>query len=116
MRLHCIDTPEIKQKPWGIRSRDYLRSLIWIGKVVGLKQIGIDRYRRVIGEVYRGNLNLNVALVRAGQAAVYNKYCRTPKYKTAERRAKRAKLGIWSQHGLHQNPWEWRKQNRRGRK
>lgn len=111
VRLYCIDTPEIKQKPWGIQARDHLRSIT--GQTVQLVKIDRDRYGRTVGEVYSGNTNLNLAQVSAGQAAVYDQYCRKPEYKVAERRAKKAKLGIWSQRGLHQKPWKWRKQNRR---
>ncbi len=111
VRLYCIDTPEIKQKPWGIQARNHLRSIV--GQTVQLVKIDQDRYGRTVGEVYSDNVNLNLTQVKAGQAAVYNTYCRKPEYKVAEQQAKKAKLGIWSRRGLHQKPWQWRKQNRR---
>jgi endonuclease YncB( thermonuclease family) len=110
VRLYCIDTPEIKQKPWGTEAREHLRSIT--GNRVQLVEVDKDRYGRIVGEVYDGDVNLNLAQVKAGKAAVYNAYCKKPEYKVAENQAKEAKLGVWSQPGLHQTPWEWRKQER----
>jgi len=53
-----------------------------------------------------------MAQVQAGKAAVYDAYCKKPEYKAAENEAKQNQLGIWSQTGLHQTPWEWRKRER----
>ena len=36
VRLYCIDTPEMAQKPWGTESRDYLRSLLPQGSQIQL--------------------------------------------------------------------------------
>ena len=110
VRMYCIDTPEMRQKPWGTQSRDYLRSIT--GKTVRLVKIDKDRYGRIVGEVYSDGVNLNLAQIKAGQAAVYTRYCKKSEYKVAERPAKQAKLGIWSKSGLHQAPWQWRKNNR----
>ncbi len=107
VRMYCIDTPEMRQKPWGQKSRDYLRSIV--GEKVRLEEIDTDRYGRTVGIVYNQEVNLNLAQVEAGQAAVYEQYCRRPEYKVAESKAKQASLGIWAQPGLHQTPWIWRK-------
>lgn len=111
VRMYCIDTPEIKQTPWGIQARDHLRSII--GKTVQLKEIDKDRYGRIVGEVYSGDVNLNLAQVKAGKAAVYRSYCKKSEYDLAEKQAQTAKSGIWSQPGLQQRPWEWRKQSKK---
>jgi micrococcal nuclease len=111
VRLYCIDTPEIKQKPWGIQARDYLRSIT--GKTVQLVGIDKDNYGRMVGEVYSSDVNLNLAQVKAGQAAVYDAYCKKNVYKVAENQAKKAELGVWSQPGIQQKPWKWRKEKRK---
>jgi len=109
VRLYCIDTPEMQQKPWGQDSRDHLRSIA--GTQVKLVEIDKDRYGRIVGEVYTANnVNLNLEQVRAGKAAVYDAYCKKSEYKTVEQQAQSAKLGIWSESGLQQTPWDWRKQ------
>jgi micrococcal nuclease len=110
VRLYCIDTAEMKQKPWGTEARDHLRGIA--GKTVELVEIDKDHYGRIVGEVYNGDVNLNLAQVQAGKAAVYDAYCKKPEYKTAETAAKDAKLGIWSEPGLHQTPWTWRKEQK----
>ncbi len=110
VRLYCIDTPEMKQKPWGTQARDHLRSIT--GNTVKLVEVDKDRYGRIVGEVHSGEVNLNLAQVKAGKAAVYDAYCKKSEYKAAEKEPKEAKLGIWSEPGLHQTPWEWRKQKR----
>ncbi len=108
VRLYCIDTPEMDQIAWGTEARDHLRSLT--GKTVKLVEIDEDIYGRTVGEVYSNNINLNLAQVKAGKAAVYDAFCEKPDYKAAEQEAKEAQLGIWAEPGLHQTPWEWRKQ------
>ncbi|MCK5718636.1 MAG: thermonuclease family protein [Thiomargarita sp.] len=114
IRFHCIDTPEMRQEPWGEQARDYLRSIT--GDVIHLVKIDKDRYGRIVGEVYNSdNINLNLAQVEAGQAAVYNRYCEKDEYIEAEERAKQAELGIWSTPGLHQTPWKWRQEQRKNK-
>jgi endonuclease YncB( thermonuclease family) len=108
VRLYCIDTPERDQIPWGTEARDHLRSVT--GKTVKLVEIDEDIYGRTVGEVYSDNINLNLAQVKAGKAAVYDAFCEKPEYQAAETEAKEAQLGIWAEACLHQTPWEWRKQ------
>jgi endonuclease YncB( thermonuclease family) len=110
VRLYCIDTPELAQRPWGGESRDHLRSLV--GGNVVLLDHGKDRYGRVLGEVLFQGENVNITMVQDGQAAVYVKYCSLDRYYMAEKSARESGLGIWSKPGMHQTPWAWRKKNR----
>lgn len=109
VRLYCIDTPEMGQKPWGRESRDFLRGLAPRGSSVQIKGHKKDRYGRLIGEVFNDGLNLNLDMVRAGQAAVYPKYCKDEQYYMAQNGAKDVEKGIWTKTGSHQTPWKWRK-------
>lgn len=106
-RLHCIDTPEMQQSPWGRKSRDHLRRIA--GDRVTITRIETDRYGRTVAEVFdaQGN-SLNLAMVTAGWANVYARYCSDPAYFAARESARTRGLGIWSRPGLHQTPWEWR--------
>lgn len=108
VRLYCIDTPEMQQKPWGRESRDYLRRIT--PKVVTLKVHDTDRYGRQVAEVIDPTTGeaLNLTMVRAGQAAVYPRYCSESRFFTAQNAAKTQRLGIWRQPGNHQRPWDWR--------
>lgn len=106
IRLHCIDAPEMGQKPWGRRSRDHLRSIT--PSQVEIRPIERDRYGRLVGEVLMGSVSLNLAMVEAGQAAVYNRYCSDGRYPAAERQARQEGQGVWVEPGMQQRPWEWR--------
>ena len=108
VRFFCIDAPEMGQRPWGRESRDFLRSIT--PRVVTLRVRDTDRYGRKVAEVIDPATGeaLNLAMVRAGRAAVYRRYCSDPSYARAEGEARAAGLGIWSREGEQQRPWEWR--------
>ncbi len=110
IRFYCIDTPEMKQSPWGKESRDFLRSIT--PQRVTLSRHNKDRYGRIIGEVMADGKSLNLEMVRQGYAAVYPQYCKDEAYFAAQTQAKSSQLGIWSKPGLHQQPWQWRQQKR----
>ncbi len=110
VRLHCLDAPEIAQKPWGELSRDHLRGLV--GRSVTLEPLDTDRYGRTVGVLRHDGQNLNLRLVSDGMAAVYPRYCDQQAYYEAESGAKADSRGIWTQGGLQQTPWRWRKQQR----
>jgi len=109
VRFYCIDTPEMRQSPWGKISRDYLRSIS--PNNVNLHIHTKDRYGRYVAEVYDRNMNLNLNLVRNGMAAVYPRYCKDTEYYSAQKGAKENNLGIWKTDGDQQTPWLWRKLN-----
>ena len=73
--------------------------------------VSIDRYQRVVGQVYIGDLWVNGALVRGGYAYVYPKYATSERLYEFEEEARENQAGIWK---LPENervkPWEWRKQ------
>jgi len=108
VRLHCIDAPELEQRPWGPASRDHLHSLIPSGTSIELRMEDKDRYGRTVADIQAGGRDINLAMVRDGQAAVYRQFCDDDHYRQAETQARKAKLGIWVQPGLQQRPWEYR--------
>jgi endonuclease YncB( thermonuclease family) len=113
VRFYCVDAPETSQDPWGKISTDYLLRYIKPGSMVKVKQFDKDRYGRIVGELHTTDgVNLNLTLVKAGMVAVYPQYCKDQRYYQAESTAKASKLGIWAEPGLHQTPWEYRRQNR----
>ena len=124
IRLHGIDAPEFKQTckkpyltiifftftkdyPCGKISTQKLQKKI-NNKVITCKILDIDRYKRLIGECYKRNLNLNSWLVSNGYAVAYRKYSK--KYVSYEINAKNEKLGIWQ--GKFEMPWDYRRKNR----
>jgi len=110
IRLYCIDAPEISQKPWGLDSRDNLRSLLPQGSVIQLKIYDKDKYGRQVAEVIKGNENLNQLMVQTGQVVVYPRYCPAgfTEYYQAEEQARQSRKGVWRKSGLQQQPWKWR--------
>ena len=76
VRLYGINAPELrgKERPEGLKARDYLRELI-LDKEVTIKTIK-DRkgkYGRYLGEIFIGTVNINKKLVKKGHA-VFKKY------------------------------------------
>jgi len=123
IRLHGIDAPEKKQtckKPYltiGFFSftKNYLCGQVSTDKltkkinnqIIKCKIKNVDRYKRLIGECYKRNENLNSWLVSNGYAVAYRKYSK--KYILNEINAKNNKLGIWQ--GKFEMPWNFRRKN-----
>lgn len=117
VRLACIDAPEIKQAPYGNKSRDYLRQLIPVGQSVQAKVVDTDKYGRKVAIIEAGGKNVNLKLVSAGHAALYTEYlsnCLDIKQEllSAEATAKSARLEFWSQSNPIL-PKDFRRQQRR---
>ena len=111
IRLACIDAPEMAQGPYGQQSRALLTSLAPVGSEVTLKVVDPDRYGRTVAEISRGGQNVNLRMVRRGQAFAYRQYlrnCNPTAYLGAERGAETDHLGVWSIPGGIQRPWEFR--------
>ena len=121
IRLYGIDAPEFKQTckktfltiifftftkdyPCGKISTENLKKKI-NNNIITCKILDTDRYKRLIGECFKRNLNLNSWLVSNGHAVAYRKYSK--KYISYEINAKNNKLGIWQ--GKFEMPWEYRR-------
>jgi len=112
IRLACIDAPESAQTPYGGRARATLQALAPIGTTVTIQGIKKDRYGRTVAEVIRGSTNLNLELVRRGDAFVYRQYlagCDRNAYLSTEKQAESTRLGVWSVPGGITRPWDWRR-------
>lgn len=107
IRFYGIDAPELKQS-YGIKSRDYLRSLI-MGKNVKVKIKEKDRYGRNVSKVYYKGTYINEKMVQNGYAFWYEQYAkRDMDLKSAGETAKRYSRGAWSDPNM-MKPWEYRK-------
>jgi len=106
VRLVSIDSPERKQ-PFSKRAKQYLSQLIF-GKKVKVYYHKKDRYGRVLGEVYVGNINVNEAMLKAGYAWHFKKYSKDKHLERLEYLARKNKKGLWSDPNPIP-PWEWRK-------
>ena len=113
VRLHGIDAPEIRQ-PHGQAARDF------VSKAVLFQAVGIDEtpqkqdgYGRTVATVVLPDGgSLQAALLRAGLAWVWPRYCRNcDDWQALQDNARQAGRGIWRQ-PKPVPPWKWRKRQR----
>jgi endonuclease YncB( thermonuclease family) len=115
LRLACIDAPEIWHKPYGQNSKSVLASLVRLNTPVkALIRQTSDRYGRSVVELIStiGGGNININLVRRGQAFIEPRYvaqCGAAPYLAAQSRAAASKIGVWSVPGGVTRPWDCRK-------
>lgn len=111
IRLACIDAPEMDQRPYGAMAREALQRLAPVGSEVVLQIQTTDRYGRSVAEVFRGGENVNLAMVRQGNAFAYLEYlnqCHVQSYLNAENQSQSQQTGVWTPTGGITRPWEWR--------
>lgn len=117
IRFACIDAPELKQ-PYGIASRDYLRSLLK-NRSVAIVRTDTDRYGRTVAELYVRNGDdwklVQAEQIKSGLVWANSKYKDTcPSWKAIEAefdKTRRERKGIFAASNPLP-PWEWRKLNR----
>ena len=110
VRLDRIDAPE-KDQPWGKESAAVLRGWIFC-KDVRVEYEKRDRYGRILGIIYNGTNDVNLAMVRSGNAWHYSHFDKTPEYAAAEAEAYAARRGLWVQDNPV-NPYQWRRLHRK---
>ena len=116
IRLHGIDSPEIKQKCKKTSGESYFCGNIAKNKLTDLISEnnikcaihGKDKYKRLIATCYTKQININDFMVREGWALAYRKY--SDAYILSEEYAKINKKGLWG--GSFVSPWRWRSKNR----
>ena len=122
VRLVGIDTPETsKQKnnpgqPFGEKAKKFLARMV-LNKQVFIKGYGLGPYSRILAVVYVDRKNVNLELIKAGLAEVYQG--KPPRgfdlspYLTAEAQAKSQRRGMWSLGNKYISPKDWRKMNKK---
>ena len=75
VRLTEIDAPE-KAQAFGNQAKQALSALVF-GKEVRVADHGTDRYRRTLGRVYQGEIDVNAEMIKSGMAWVYRRYSTT---------------------------------------
>ncbi len=121
VRLVGIDTPETKKRknkpgqPFGQKAKKFLARMV-LNKQVFIKGYGTGPYNRILAVVYVGKKNVNLELIKAGYAEVYQG--KPPKgfdlspYLAVEAQAKSQRRGMWSQGDKYISPKNWRKKNK----
>jgi micrococcal nuclease len=106
IRLEGIDAPELKQ-PFSNAAKQALSAMVFDKQVV-IRNKGQDRYKRTLGRVFCGGMDVNLEMVKQGFAWRYDKYSKEPALIEAQKEAKAARRGLWSDKEPAP-PWEWRK-------
>lgn len=96
IRLHGIDAPE-RGQPWENESTAALTKRI-LGEEVDIEPFQQDRYDRLIGIIFLGDIDINAELVQQGHAWAYRRYMRKSDAALCadEAQARLAKRGLWS--------------------
>lgn len=112
IRLEGIDAPEAGQMcgtraggswPCGASAATALRRLVE-GKAVRCDPLGIDRYGRMLGACFLGEVDVNALMVRRGHAWAFVRYSES--YAREEQEARAERVGIWQGEALP--AWEYR--------
>ena len=106
VRLEGIDCPEATQD-FGGRAKRFTSDLAF-GHTVTVDVRDVDRYGRLVARLKLGDVDVSLALVRAGLAWHFIRYSRDPVLADAERRARVNRTGLW----IHPNavpPWTYRR-------
>ena len=111
VRVYGIDCPEIEQ-PQGKEAKALIEKLLPLGASIRLEVVDVDRYGRAVALVYLPDgSTLEDALIRAGLAWVYGRYCHRPECRAwvdGEHDARADGAGLWAV-PAPVPPWEWRK-------
>lgn len=110
IRLLGIDAPEIGQKPWGMRAKRALHALLPQRFV--LEAAGKDVYGRRLGTLWARGRDVNLEMIRRGQAVAYHSETTPQTYYAAQADAREAAHGIWAQPGTQRDPKRWRRYHR----
>jgi micrococcal nuclease len=113
VRVFGIDAPEMGQEPWGDRSCEAFRGLLPRRDSIRLRVMDQDRYGRTVAQVFAGERDAGLEMVRQGRAVVYEQYNDSPAYRQAQAEAQRARRGLWEKPGGQQDPATWRRLNPR---
>lgn len=121
VRYAVIDANELRQFG-GKAAKQYLTRILPIGSRVAIaptsKRKSYDR--EIIGIVYHGFRDINLAMLAAGYAVIDHRYLHQinidmrRQYFNAQDKAKKYKLGRWSNpQDCALMPWEYRRLNKR---
>lgn len=111
IRMYGIDAPELHQQ-YGEESKKYLENLI-LDKNVDVNVKSQDRYGRKVGKVIYKNKDINLEMIKSGNAWYYEYYARNERdYRKAFEYAQENKLGLWQGKNI-ENPREYRLKHKR---
>jgi endonuclease YncB( thermonuclease family) len=101
--LRSVDAPEVGQ-PYGGDARASLAELC-DSKTIVLDDLGVDRGRRIIGDVHCGGVDAGEEQVRRGLAWAKSRPAE-PALRDLQAKARAEHKGLWSD-AAPVPPWEW---------
>lgn len=106
IRFHGIDAPESHQA-YGQAAKKFVSDLIY-DKDIRVEVQTRDKYGRLVGKIFAGDMNVNLAVVQAGYAWWYRQYgAGETAIAEAEQEARAARRGLW-QDTAPVAPWDFR--------
>lgn len=106
IRFHGIDAPESHQA-YGQAAKRFVSELIY-DKDIRVEVQTRDKYGRLVGKIFVGDTNVNLAVVQAGYAWWYRQYgAGETAIAEAEKEARDARRGLW-QDAAPVAPWDFR--------
>ena len=120
IRLIGIDAPELEQAPWGLTAKGCIETLMEAQESKVFLEYDIeqrDRHGRILAYIWTGDRRLlNEELLEKGCAVLFTvppniKYAE--RLRTAQKKARRDKVGIWGEKGLQERPYDYRKKHPR---
>ena len=114
VRLAAIDAPEISQHN-GVKSRDYLRSMV-MNRQVTAHCNKSDKYHRQVCVLRIEDRDINLAMLSAGMTWYYHRFKdeqatkQQRAYQRAESKAQNKNIGLWQSDPIA--PWVFRAQTR----
>lgn len=94
VQLAAVSAPE-KGEPYAKEAAAYLSALLGEGEL-SLHALETDRFGRVVCRLFRGERDINRAMVLAGFARYHHRYGDTADFAAAEAEAIAAKRGMWA--------------------
>ncbi|MDA8077829.1 MAG: thermonuclease family protein [Nitrospiraceae bacterium] len=122
IRLIGMDAPELQQRPWGDRAKDYLNKLVTVSSRHVTLEYDVerrDKYGRLLAYVRLADGRLaNEEMLRAGYAVLFTfppnvRY--VDMFTAAQQEARQKEIGIWGKDGIREQPVEFRRKHPRYR-
>jgi micrococcal nuclease len=120
VRLIGIDAPELGQKPWGRKSKQYMEDLLRASGWKVRLEYDVerrDKYGRILAYIRTTDERIiNLLMVKGGYAMLFTvppnvRYVN--ELTAAQTEARSNDLGIWSRKGLKEKPADYRREHPR---
>ena len=117
-RLIGIDTPELRQRPWGLKAKKHLEELLGNSAWTVAVEFDVerrDKYGRLLCYLRTsGGKMINLQMVKDGYAMLLTippNVKHVDELRKAQHEARQQGLGIWGKKGLKERPGDYRKKH-----